>query len=1029
MKGDFSRNTFKKEKHYSGVRMQQGRVLLDADWNEYVDIQAHLKRTGISAVIGDCGAPLKGNGFEIEPTADGKDLTISPGCIYVDGILCGDKTKPDETKPVITYKTQEDYPDAKNPDSDGTYLAYLDVWEQHISALEDDGIREKALGGPDTATRTRTIWQLKLLPLETTPANCFSVTELDAWKYLMKESGKLAALARKEEQDTHPCIVPGAGYRGLKNQLYRVEIHRSGEQEGGPTFKWAKNNGSIAVRWLEITDNKLTVSSTGRDRETGFASGQWVELTDDKHELMGEPGILVMLEKVEGQILTIDPSTATGTVDLGNFPRNPKVRRWDSEGELLVEIPTDNNDWIPLEEGLEVKFEEGSFRTGDYWLIPARTGAGEGEVEWPKEASDPSQPLPQHPHGIRHHYCPLALLTYSNNGNEKFTRVADCRKLFAPLTEMVTISHVCGDGQEAMPGEELASPLGVKVSLGNHPVKGAKVQFEVLKGGGSLSPIPGTQSILPLLISTDNTGTAACSWKLGKTSAQRVKASLLDTVLLDEEGKNLEINGKPAHPSVCFNADLSLASNVYYDSSTCPILAGKTVKDALDTLCTKEYCCKVSVGDNGQFGSLQEAITSLMEEGKTNIRICLLQGDHVLTEELEVSGGHEVHLRIEGCGSGTRIVTQKLLRFKELVSFTFKDVELDCRGIENPLTFERCEEVTVENCHLIGMSSSGLLMDINGFSRLFLEKNIIETYQSARLELHKNIFTYEGEGPDLSTLFQGFDRKSFESKALIVSKELAEIGEEMRKERREKIKEGIETRELSTDEKESYGIFLKLLTSDSVNSELLAAALKNILDAATRASPGTAIIIEDISGDTVLEDNKIVGNVSLYGGNKKENLDDNNLKFILEYLSDDNDLFTFPGTGKKSLHMRGNSLNCLTIGNNILEILKTGSNLEFEENKKVLNAAYNRIYLSENLFETEDNQFLAENLFLSSNRFEIRRFENQVPRAGWGIAYSAVYIGNSAPPAGGGTIIKLHSASRSCEKAANLNIGITYCPI
>jgi hypothetical protein len=39
MKGDFSRFTFKKEKHYSSVRMQQGRVQLDADWNEQMDIR------------------------------------------------------------------------------------------------------------------------------------------------------------------------------------------------------------------------------------------------------------------------------------------------------------------------------------------------------------------------------------------------------------------------------------------------------------------------------------------------------------------------------------------------------------------------------------------------------------------------------------------------------------------------------------------------------------------------------------------------------------------------------------------------------------------------------------------------------------------------------------------------------------------------------------------------------------------------------------------------------------------------------
>ena len=38
MKGDFTRLTFQPEKHYSSVRLQQGRVQLDADWNEQADI-------------------------------------------------------------------------------------------------------------------------------------------------------------------------------------------------------------------------------------------------------------------------------------------------------------------------------------------------------------------------------------------------------------------------------------------------------------------------------------------------------------------------------------------------------------------------------------------------------------------------------------------------------------------------------------------------------------------------------------------------------------------------------------------------------------------------------------------------------------------------------------------------------------------------------------------------------------------------------------------------------------------------------
>ena len=92
MKGDFTRATFEPEKHYSGVRMQQGRVLLDADFNEHEDIQAHLAHTSHRDVIGPCGGPqgMDGEGsplagFKIE---GGEELRVTAGRYYVDGILC-----------------------------------------------------------------------------------------------------------------------------------------------------------------------------------------------------------------------------------------------------------------------------------------------------------------------------------------------------------------------------------------------------------------------------------------------------------------------------------------------------------------------------------------------------------------------------------------------------------------------------------------------------------------------------------------------------------------------------------------------------------------------------------------------------------------------------------------------------------------------------------------------------------------------------------------------------------------------------
>ncbi len=65
-------------------------------------------------------------------------------------------------------------------------------------------------------------------------------------------------------------------------------------------------------------------------------------------------------------------------------------------------------DWIDLEGGIQVRFSTGSYRAGDYWLIPAR--AATGEIEWPPFEIPNINPQAQLPVGVQHHYCRLALI-------------------------------------------------------------------------------------------------------------------------------------------------------------------------------------------------------------------------------------------------------------------------------------------------------------------------------------------------------------------------------------------------------------------------------------------------------------------------------------------------------------------------------------------------------------------------------------------------------------------------------------------
>jgi hypothetical protein len=72
--------------------MQQGRLQLDSDWNEQVDIQAHLYQTQVVDMIGDDSGTSDKASFVLSVTPDDdsktNDLVISPGRFYVDGILC-----------------------------------------------------------------------------------------------------------------------------------------------------------------------------------------------------------------------------------------------------------------------------------------------------------------------------------------------------------------------------------------------------------------------------------------------------------------------------------------------------------------------------------------------------------------------------------------------------------------------------------------------------------------------------------------------------------------------------------------------------------------------------------------------------------------------------------------------------------------------------------------------------------------------------------------------------------------------------
>src|SRR6266478_3078840 len=203
MKNDITRNTFDPVKHFSRVLIQQGRVQLDADWNEQVSILLRYLRLLAADVIGAASGPSATSGFELvidetrldqlisdlgneeknrlDELLKKQQLLLSPGRYYVDGWLV-------ENGYFVSFFHQPLFKNQGNASElrqlireKGSNLIYLDVWERHVTFIEDDSIREKALGGPDTATRAQVVWRVRARELTddeknaSNPSRCVAI--------------------------------------------------------------------------------------------------------------------------------------------------------------------------------------------------------------------------------------------------------------------------------------------------------------------------------------------------------------------------------------------------------------------------------------------------------------------------------------------------------------------------------------------------------------------------------------------------------------------------------------------------------------------------------------------------------------------------------------------------------------------------------------------------------------------------------------------------------------------------------------
>jgi len=433
MSGDYSRERFDPRMHLSGLLQQQGRVHYDGDANELMRILGRRARAQTADAIGRAAVPRETpGGFEI--SVAGGTLTIGCGRIYVDGLLAENHGKaPLEFDSVleeargagaIAYAEQPYSPNAAAadpaPTDAGTHLVYLVVWEREATYLQLPELVESAIGD-DTVAALQTVWQVRVLNNVAGVTCATPEASIPGWNDLVRPSaGRLTTKVVAVPDDIDACVLPASGgYRGLENQLYRIEIHDGGAP-GTATFKWSRDNATVATNVLAISGVELTVVRTGRDNVLRFNPNDTVEITDDDREFAGKPGEIRRVKRVTDTVIELDSALPAGFTEADGSvksSRHTRIRRWDSDG--LVTVPPAGAP-VTIERGVQavltVDPARGSFKTADYWTFAARTA--DASVEMLDNAP---------PRGIHRHYCRLAVVKFPDN------TVENCRTLWPPL--------------------------------------------------------------------------------------------------------------------------------------------------------------------------------------------------------------------------------------------------------------------------------------------------------------------------------------------------------------------------------------------------------------------------------------------------------------------------------------------------------------------------------------------------------------------------------------------------------------------
>lgn len=442
MGADRARITYDPSRRYREVISQQGRVTLEADVNEAQRIGSEEVRTHAWDFVGPWGTP--DDGYRVKPLAGG-DIEAGPGTMYVSGLRVTSDS-------AIRYTSQDDWLDAlgdplwRDPRDAFKIDAavFLLCQEQEICAVEDPALREVALGGPDSAARTRLLQRLLCAPCKGSTCEAAISALINYWAKRGIEldllTGQLLSQARLQvtqvitDPVSEPCDPPAqAGYLVADNQLIKVQIASYDSQSREGELLWGFNNASILYRCQALDGHTLRLKTKPISLEHAPRSGQAVQvlpatavLGEDAFAASLNGQVEILTEPYQADANTVTLPQALPERYLGMGDKAPLfLRLWEQQVTFRLNQPVEL-----LGTGLAVTISPGDGDTispGDYWCFAGRPLTP--YAVYPQRIMETPQP----PEGPRRWGCPLAVL---QPFQREFQVAEDCREHFDNLVEL-----------------------------------------------------------------------------------------------------------------------------------------------------------------------------------------------------------------------------------------------------------------------------------------------------------------------------------------------------------------------------------------------------------------------------------------------------------------------------------------------------------------------------------------------------------------------------------------------------------------